>query len=96
MPGIAFNSSNCDGACGAPPAPAAAWSSNVFANSRNVVRQGDAFVPHARPNEPPHGRVVSSGSSTVYVNGKQCARIGDPLSCGAHIATGSSNVIVGG
>lgn len=94
MPGVAFNSSVCDGACGAPPSVAAAWSPNVFANSKNVVRQGDAFTVHSIP--PPHGRNVSSGSSTVYVNGKQAARIGDPLSCGANIATGSSNVIVGG
>jgi uncharacterized Zn-binding protein involved in type VI secretion len=90
MPGVAFKTSICDGACGFPPAPSAAWSDNVFANNNNVCRKGDAFQNH------PHGRVVASGSSTVFVNGQQVARIGDPLTCGANIATGSGNVIVGG
>ncbi len=94
MPRVAFSTSVCNGGCGAPPAPAASWSPNVFANGRNVVRQGDAFVPHSIP--PLHGRVVASGSSTVYVNGRQAARIGDPLTCGASIATGSPDVYMGG
>lgn len=91
MPNVAYSSSICDGACGFPPAPAQTWSDNVYANSNNVVRQSDLFVDHG------HGspRSVVSGSSTVFVNSKQIARIGDPLSCGANIATGSGNVIAG-
>lgn len=97
MPPVARQSSDvCDGACTAPPAPAQTGSPNVNVNGQPCMRVGDPFVPHARPLEPPHGRVVSSGSSTVHVNGMQIARIGDPLSCGANIATGSSNVNAGG
>lgn len=90
MPGVAFRTSMCGGECGLPPAASAEWSSNVFANNRNVVRQGDRFEEHGDGV-----RVVASGSPTVFVNGKQIARIGDPISCGAHIASGSSDVISG-
>lgn len=90
MPGVAFKTSKCDGACGFPPASSAEWSSNVFANNKNVVRKGDQFEEHGDGY-----RVVSSGSSTVFANGKQLARIGDPISCGANIASGSSDVISG-
>lgn len=91
MPAVAFSTSLCDGACSYPPAPAQEWSGNVFANSRGVVRQGDAFVDHG------HGpRSVAKGSSTVFANSKQLARIGDPITCGANIGTGSPNVFAGG
>jgi uncharacterized Zn-binding protein involved in type VI secretion len=90
MPGVAYKGSVCDGACGFPPAPSANWSNNVFVNNKNVVRQGDRFEEHGDGV-----RVVASGSSTVFANGKQLARIGDPISCGASISTGSSNVISG-
>jgi uncharacterized Zn-binding protein involved in type VI secretion len=39
---------------------------------------------------------LASGSSTVYVNGKQIGRVGDPVACGSSVATGSSNVFAGG
>lgn len=37
-----------------------------------VVRQGDAYAPHACPTcpAPPHPRNLSGGSATVFVNGK--------------------------
>lgn len=94
MPGVAFQSSMSSGACGHPPSAASSWSDNVFANSRNVVRQTDTFLVHSDGFH--SGRAVASGSSTVFVNSKQVARIGDPINCGDTIATGSSNVIAGG
>ena len=41
-----------------------------------------------------HSGTISSGSPNVFVNGLAKARIGDSLSCGGTLATGSSNVNV--
>lgn len=94
MPGVARQPDQCDGACGHPPSGPAQWSPDVFANNLNVVRQSDQYLVHPDNFHP--GRVVSSGSSTVFANNRQLARQGDPISCGASIATGSGNVISGG
>lgn len=81
--------------CGAPPRPSAAGSPNVFVNSIAVHREGDAWVEHACPSSSPHGAVTVSGSGTVFVNGHAISRIGDPISCGSSIASGSPNVFAG-
>ena len=75
-------------------------SENVFVNSRGVERKGDPAAPHTIPNSatPPvcvsHSAVINAGSSTVFVNGKAIARIGDSCDAGAIVA-GSSNVFAG-
>ena len=76
-------------------------SPDVFAEGVPVHRQGDHWVVHCcTHSEHPHGchdSVLASGSSTVFVNGKQCARIGDPIACGSTDAgPGAPSVIVGG
>ena len=81
--------------CGAPPRPNSAASGDVFTNGKGTHRQSDAWVPHSCPSASPHDASTESGSSTVFVNGKQCARIGDPVSCGSTIAQGSANVFSG-
>lgn len=81
--------------CGAPPRPNSAASADVFTNGKGTHRQSDAWVPHACPSSSPHGANTVSGSNTVFINGKQCARIGDPISCGSTIAEGSSDVFSG-
>lgn len=78
-----------------PPRPNDQGSLNVFVNSLPWHRQGDHWVTHCCP-PPCHDSVLGFGSSTVYVNGKQAGRIGDPIACGSVVATGSPNVIVGG
>ena len=72
------------------PVPSVQASPNVFANFLPVVRQGDAFAVHC--TKPCHQGVLASGSSTVYVNGKQIGRIGDRVSCTDQVASGSNNV----
>ncbi|QIG70373.1 PAAR repeat-containing protein [Rhizobium phage RHph_N28_1] len=94
MPGVAYRASISSGACGHPPSGPSSWSGDVFANSQNVVRQGDTFEVHPDLFHP--GRAVASGSSTVFANSRQLARISDPINCGDTIATGSSDVIAGG
>lgn len=83
-----------------PPRNATSGSPNVFINSRAAHRQGDSWAVHACTHpDMPHGSHAGSlgaGSSTVFVNGKQLARVGDPVSCGSSVASGSSNVFAGG
>ena len=93
MPGVArIGDASTADPCGAAPRPSSSASPNVYVNSKNVHRLGDAWVPHACPNSSPHGAVTSSGSGTVFVNGKPIARAGDSISCGSTIAGKSDNV----
>ncbi len=74
-------------------------STNVKCNSKGVERKGDPTAGHTIPvGSPPvcvpHSANITAGSSTVFVNGKNIARIDD--SCdGGKITSGSSNVFAG-
>ena len=72
-------------------------SSNVFANSIGVSRQGDVNTTHLLPGAPcpAHTAGITSGSGTVFVNGKGCGRVGDGISACTSVAAGSSNVFAG-
>lgn len=93
MPNVALIGSMTAGACSAPPTAINQGSSNVFVEGAACAFVGSGIVPHPRPKQSPHGGSVSSGSPNVFVNGKPIARIGDPISCGDKIATGSGTVI---
>lgn len=84
--------------CHFPPSPAIQGSADILINNRPAVRQGDAYAPHACPvcPQPPHSRELSAGSPTVFFNGREAGRVGDPISCGGADATGSGDVIIGG
>lgn len=86
----------CTGHSSWIPRPNAEASEDVFVNNLGVHREGDAWQQHPSnsPN-PPHGGNLASGSSTVFINGKQCGRIGDPVDCGSAVATGSPDVYCG-
>lgn len=80
-----------------PPRPSNGASPDVYANGIAVHRQGDCWAPHTCPSIPEtHASVLASGSSTVYANGKQLGRIGDPVACGSTVAAGSGDVFAGG
>lgn len=76
-------------------------SSNVYVNGLRAALQGTELAPHNITNPapvPPNppcishpGQKVNSGSSKVYVNGKQLARVGDSADLGS-ISKGSTNV----
>ena len=71
--------------------------STVFANSLLMARVSDKTVPHPFPPNPPcanHTAAVNAGSSTVLVEGKALARIGDSADAGS-MTSGSSNVFSG-
>ena len=73
-------------------------SGNVFCNGIPVSRQGDNNTGHLLPGVPcpSHAAPIASGSSTVFVNGKGCGRIGDAISGCTSVAEGSSDVFAGG
>jgi uncharacterized Zn-binding protein involved in type VI secretion len=71
------------------------WSTNVFVNNKGWHRQLDNWGTHCCGPHC-HKAYTAEGSSMVFVNSRQAARIGDPLSCGSAIATGSKDVYCGG
>jgi len=93
---IKITSPSTSDPCGAPPRVPTASSGDVYAEGELVVRQGDAYSPHACPGSSPHGATASAGSGTVKINGKPVHRNGDAISCGSQGANGASTVIIGG
>ena len=75
-------------------------SDNVKVNGTGISRQDDHNTTHLKPpNIPPcvpHTAPITTGSTTVFVNGKGCGRIGDTITGCTSVATGSSNVFAGG
>ena len=95
LPPCRHATDKCGGECTNTPSVSQTSSSDVYFEGILSVRQTDVFTPH--PATDPHtGRKVASGSSTVYVNGLQVARISDPIDCGAFVAEGASTVFIGG
>ena len=81
-----------------------AGSSNVFAEGTGVVRKDDAMKAHANGDlcvaiATNHTPTVSTHSSTVFVNGKEIARIGDKYNSESsqdhRITTGATTVFAG-
>lgn len=97
MPAVTRLGDACTGHGCWPPRPSAAASPDVFVNGIAAHRQGDAWAAHTCPTIPEtHASVLAAGSSSVYVNGKQLGRIGDPVACGSAVAAGSADVFAGG
>lgn len=78
-----------------PPRPNIQASTNVFVNNIGLHRQTDGWDYHCCGSSC-HSGNLAMGSKTVYVNGLQCGRIGDPVSCGSAVAEGSLNTFAGG
>ena len=57
-------------------------SPNVNANGIPVSRQGDNNTTHLLPGVPcpAHAAPIAVGSTTVFINGKGCGRVGDGIS----------------
>ena len=97
MPAVSRLGDQCTGHGCWPPRPSTGASPNVFVNGIAVHRQGDAWAAHTCPSIPEtHASNLAAGSATVFANGKQLARIGDPVACGSAVAQGSGNVFAGG
>ena len=76
----------------------AVGSSDVFANGIAVSRQSDINTVHLKPPVVcvNHTAPITTGSTTVKVNGLGCGRIGDALTACTSVAAGSANVFAGG
>ena len=72
-------------------------SDNVKVNGIGISRQGDNNTPHLLPPPPcpAHAAPIATGSTTVFINGKGCGRIGDAVSGCTSVASGSENVFAG-
>jgi uncharacterized Zn-binding protein involved in type VI secretion len=75
---------------------------NVFIESKRADRGwhrvGDSWESHCCTKKPYpcHASTMERGSTTVFVNKKPAARIGDDVACGSRAATGSGTVFAGG
>jgi uncharacterized Zn-binding protein involved in type VI secretion len=81
---------------GFPPRPPdSAGQSTVFINSILGTVVGAHYPVHTQGSSSHDGN-ASSGSSTVFFEGKPVHRIGDDIDCGDVSAAGSRNVFAGG
>jgi len=73
-------------------------SPDVFCNGIPVSRQGDLNTSHLLPPAPcvPHTAPITTGSTTVFINGVGCGRVGDGITGCTAVAEGSPNVFAGG
>lgn len=79
-----------------PPRPNVQGSPNVCTNGIPNHRKTDAWAPHTCPPIPQtHSSILCEGSPTVFTNGLEQGRVGDPVCCGSFIATGSPNHCTG-
>jgi uncharacterized Zn-binding protein involved in type VI secretion len=96
MPAVTRRGDACTGHGCWPPRPSTGGSPDVFANRIAVHRQSDGWDAHTCPAIPQtHASVLASGSTTVFANGRQLGRIGDPVACGSSVAAGSPDVFAG-
>lgn len=75
-----------------------AHSPDVYVNGIPVSRQGDVNTSHLLPGAPcpSHQAPIAIGSTTVFINGRGCGRIGDFISGCTSVAEGSPDVFAGG
>tara|TARA_R110001599_G_scaffold278933_3_gene480255 strand:- start:446 stop:724 length:279 start_codon:yes stop_codon:yes gene_type:complete len=67
---------------------------DVFVEGFGISRQGDENTLHDNCNSSTHSTKITTGSLTVFVNGKGCGRIGDLTGC-TSVAEGSLTVFAG-
>ena len=74
-----------------------AMSPDVLVNGTGISREDDVNNSHLIPGSPcpEHQAPITTGSTTVFINGKGCGRIGDGVTACTSVATGSSNVFAG-
>ena len=72
-------------------------SANVFVNDIKWSCKDDKNTNHDLPGDPcpKHQAAITTGSTTVFVNGDGAGRIGDVISGCTSVAAGSSNVFAG-
>lgn len=96
MPAVTRLGDSCSGHGSFPPRASTGASPNVYANGIAVHRQGDGWAVHCNAVPTCHASALAAGSATVFANGHQVGRIGDPVACGSTVAAGSPDVFAGG
>lgn len=96
MPAVTRLGDACSGHGSFPPRPSTGASPDVYVNGIAAHRQGDGWAVHCNSVPVCHGSMLAAGSSTVFANGLQLGRIGDPVACGSTVAAGSADVFAGG
>jgi hypothetical protein len=73
-------------------------SPNVYVNKIAVSRETDVNTSHLLPGAPcpSHAAPITTGSTTVFINGLGCGRVGDAITGCTSVAAGSGNVFAGG
>jgi len=95
MPAAHRKGDYCTGHGCFPTRPNIEGSPDVFVNNIAWHRKNDAWLTHCC-GPSCHSSVLASGSSTVFVNGKDAARIGDPVACSSRCLDGSPDTFAGG
>ena len=67
-------------------------SADVFINGRPAAMATSSTVSCSEDG----AQQMAEGSSRVYINGLPAARLGDRVTCGAKVMSGSQNVLIGG
>ena len=73
-------------------------SPDVFVNGIGVSRQDDNNTTHLLPDGddcPSHAAPITTGSTTVFVNGKGIGRVGDAITGCTSVSAGSPDVFAG-
>lgn len=94
MPAVTRLSDLCTGHGCWPSRPNDTASNDVFSEGLGIHRQTDHWAVHCCDSC--HDSVLATGSTSVYINGLQCSRVGDPIECGSVVMTGSITVFAGG
>ena len=77
-----------------PPRVNTSARSTVTADGIPVHCKGDSWATHTC-GKSTHAGVLSGGSGSVSAEGKAIGRVGDSISCGDTVSTGSSTVFSG-
>ena len=76
----------------------ASGSPDVFFDGKPVARDGDVSTTHQKPSGNkcvPHVSKIIARNSTVFINGRPIATVGDRMSDCTQIIQGSETVVVG-
>ncbi len=73
-------------------------SPDTFCNGIPISRQNDVNTSHLLPGIPcpSHAAPITIGSTTVFINGMGCGRVGDAITGCTAVAAGSTDTFAGG
>ncbi len=94
MPAAARLGDYCTGHDACAPSPLVECSPDVNINGRGAARVNDMCGSHGCHSHGSHQDIISTGSSTVFINGLPAARVGDSVAPAGSVRDGSDNVFI--